>query len=151
MKKITQLSRDELRVSIKHAMNEPLSEEEMDIYTHISSCKTAKHSTAHVLPPTIDSPSLMPYKTDYLFHTTNLLGTASLLTFVPQVIIEITAAKAVLKGDITFNYEPRKGRIIIALQTHNVYFQGGCHKYLLQIDPSKKVAWEQLIDVLKKE
>lgn len=92
---------------------------------------------------------IVPYKTKYLFHTQNLRGTAAIAIFDLKQLYELTPQKAILKGDVTFNYEPLySGRIIIDFIRNTVQHPYKGERYTLLIDPSKRDVWNSLINEL---
>lgn len=94
---------------------------------------------------------IAPYKTDYLFHGSDLVGTASLLVFKLEQLYKLSSREAILKGDIVFNGEPLKGCIIVNMTTKQVQYnyKGKAPHYSLTIDPSKRNLWDSLINELQ--
>ncbi len=169
-KKVIRLTEEQLSLAIKHALNEVI--DEIGGQTHAvvhNATQAAKQRQLYgqtnlnprksnidiikqgirLSKPAADS-LITPYKTTYLFHATDLLGTAAILIFDLKVLYELTPNKAILKGNIVFNDEPLYGSIIIEIPSNTVYYnyKGNRHKYALEIDPSKKQMWESLINQL---
>ena len=94
---------------------------------------------------------IAPYKTDYLFHGSDLVGTASLLVFKLEQLYKLSSREAILKGEVVFNGEPLKGSIVVNMTTKQVQYnyKGKPPRYNLTIDPSKRDLWDSLIDELQ--
>ena len=65
---------------------------------------------------------ITPYKTDYLFHAVDLVGTAALLVFNLEQLYKLSNKEAILKGNIVFNGEPLYGSIIKNMETKQVRY-----------------------------
>ena len=92
---------------------------------------------------------ITPFKTQYLFHSFDLIGTAAIIIFTLRELCELTSIKATLKGDIIFNLKSLKGSIVIDFMNDTVYFKNKGHRYILKIDPSKRQLWTDLLAELK--
>lgn len=94
---------------------------------------------------------ISPYKTDYLFHGVDLVGTAALLVFNLEQLYKLSKREAILKGNIVFNGEPLYGSIIVNMETKQVRYnyKGNRRYYNLTIDPSKQKQWESLVNELQ--
>ncbi len=92
-----------------------------------------------------------PYKTDYLFHAVDLVGTAALLVFNLEQLYKLSNKEAILKGNIVFNGEPLYGSIIVNMETKQVRYnyKGNRRYYNLTIDPSKQEQWDSLVNELQ--
>jgi len=137
------LTEDELKVAIKHALNEKLSEEEKATYECINEYHHKKH-----LNLVADS-DMHSYITDFIFHCQNLRGTAAVLIFSFEELYSLQPDKAILKGTVFFNNEERQASITVKFINNNVFYSFQHIKIPLQIDPSKKELWEKLINEIK--
>lgn len=169
-KKIVRLTEQEFKALIKHAINESLDEIDGATYAKVhNATMRAQQNQLSGIPSGNNRKSNMdiiqqgigldkrasdslisPYKTDYLFHCTNLRGTASITIFNLEELYLLNDSKAILKGEIIFNGEHLNGSIVVEMPTHKTYYnyKGKAPKYLLQIDPSKKDVWEGLLHQL---
>ena len=167
-KKVIKLTESELGVVIKHALNEQLSEAEEAIYARIYhttnqaqqnqlsgiSSKNPRKNNMEIIKQGVSSDNdnemalIKPFQTDYVFHCQNLRGTAALTVFYLKELKSLDTQKAILKGDIFFNDEQLYyGDIIVDMSSNNVVYKyrGRSPQYRLQIDPSKKALWNELI------
>ena len=135
------LSKDELRNLIEEATNKTP--------TSAPSHYTRENNERHLLRR-YDS-IIIPFKTEYLFHTQNLRGTASIAIFDLKKLHKLTSKNAVLKGRVTFNNEPLRGSIIIDFEKDLVQYnyKGKYPHYTLTIDPSVRDLWNELVLILK--
>lgn len=94
---------------------------------------------------------IAPFKTKYLFHCQDLLGTASITIFDLAQLYELTPKRAILKGGIVFNGKILHGKIIVDLTTEEVFYnyQTQNPSYKLFIDPSKRDLWNKLVGELR--
>jgi len=169
-KKVIRLTEDEFRVTIKHAINEVLTEIDGRTYARIhnatmqaqqkqlsgtpssnpkkSNIETIQHGIS--LDPRAADSLISRYKTEYLFHCQNLRGAAAITIFSLQELYCLDNDKAILKGDIVFNGERLHGSIIVNMKNFQVVYnyKGKSPHYKLTIDPSKKEMWDALIEQL---
>lgn len=101
-------------------------------------------------PDTADS-LIAPFRTKYLFHCQDLLGTASITIFDLAQLYELTPKRAILKGGIVFNGTILHGKIIVDLTTEEVFYnyQTQNPRNKLFIDPSKRDLWNKLVGELR--
>ena len=99
----------------------------------------------------VEDSLITPYKTVYLFHCADLVGTAALLVFNLTQLYKLTNNEAILKGNIVFNSEPLLGSITVNLSNNQVQYnyKGKRPRYNLTIDPSKRELWNKLIKELQ--
>lgn len=166
-KKIIRLTEEEFREVIYNAVNKSLNE--IGGKTHavvhnatmkaqqdmLNGINTSKHNRRNLdvinrginISKRAADSLITPYKTDYLFHCTDLLGTAALLVFNLTQLYKLSNNEAILKGNIIFNGEPLLGSIIVNLSNNQVQYnyKGKRPRYNLIIDPSKRELWNKLI------
>ena len=170
-KRVIKLTEEEFRRVIYSAINESL--DEIGGKTHaivhnatikaqqdiINGINTSPHGRSNLdviqrgisLSKRAADSLINPYKTDYLFHGSDLLGTAALLVFNLEQLYKLSSKEAILKGDIVFNGEPLKGSIVVDMTTKRVHYnyKGKTPRYNLIVDPSKRQLWDSLIDELQ--
>ena len=171
-KEVIRLTETEFREIIYHAINESLNE--IGGKTHaivhnatkqaqqdrINGIEQSKHGKPNIdvishgisLSQKAAESLIAPFKTDYLFHCDDLLGTAALLVFDLKELYKLSSKEAILKGSITFNGEPLYGSIIVNLSTEQVQYnyKGKRPRYNLIIDSSKRDLWNRFIGELQK-
>lgn len=97
---------------------------------------------------TKDSDTIIePFKATYMFHSEDLLGTATILYFELKQLWGIEPGKAILRGKITYIGEKINGSVIVNLRTFEVryYYKGKSPRFNLIIDPSKRGLWNKLV------
>ena len=149
-KKIIRLTEEEFREVIYHAVNKSLNEigGKTHAVVHNATVKAQQDMLNGINISKRAADSLItPYKTDYLFHCTDLLGTAALLVFNLIQLYKLSNDEAILKGNVVFNGEPLLGSIIVNLSNNQVQYnyKGKRPRYNLIIDPSKRELWNKLI------
>lgn len=171
VKKIIRLTADEFKKVIYNAVNESLNE--IGGRTHavvhnatmkaqqdrLNNINTSIHNRSNLdvinrginMSQRAADSLITPYKTDYLFHCADLVGTAALLVFNLMQLYKLTNNEAILKGNIVFNSESLLGSIIVNLSNNQVQYnyKGKRPRYNLTIDPSKRELWNKLIKELQ--
>ncbi len=125
-----------------HQVNSTKQEKNDDIITHGIDLK----------PQAADS-MISPYKsTRYMFYCRNLRQNTGIVLFSLTSLYELTDEEAILEGDIIFNNQQMKGRIIVNLGTGNVEYHHNStrRKYQLEIDNRFAAQWNELIGTLQK-
>jgi hypothetical protein len=170
-KKVIRLTEEEFRRVIYNAINESL--EEIGGKTHaivhnatmkaqqdiLNGINTSPHGKPNLdviqrginMSQRAADSLIAPYKTDYLFHGSDLLGTAALLVFKLKQLYKLSPKEAILKGDVVFNCEPLKGSILVNMATKQVQYnyKGKSPRYNLTVDTSKRDLWNALINELQ--
>ena len=154
-KKCSTVSSEELAMLIKHAIGGSDEDSASIVLPEANETEVIKSerkvTTFHQLDSANDS-WMVAFQTDYLFYTTDLLGTVALVQFSFKELVAHTSSMVKLKGDVTFNTEKQIGCVMIDMNSHEVYYKhkGNRHKYWLQIDTSNESQWNELISHLQK-
>lgn len=169
-KKIIRLTEEEFYKLVKTAVNESIDEIDGRAYKRIHNAtikaqqnkdnglsnsnprKTNMHviSQGFLLVPKAVESLISPFKDTYVFHCTNLRGTAALTVFTLEGLHSLSTENVILQGTVVFNGTQLHGRISIDLNNISVYYnyKGQKPSYKLTIDPNNKIKWDNLISQL---
>lgn len=169
-KNIIKLTEEEFYKLVKNAVNESIDEIDGRTYARIHNAtikaqqnQVNGHTNSNprktnmdvitqgiLLDPKAADSLITPFKDTYVFHCTNLRGTASLTVFTLEELYSLSKEKVILKGTVVFNGTQLHGSIIVDMNNMSVYYnyKGQKPSYKLTIDPNNKTQWDNLISQL---